>query len=125
MLPAPHRLRRSADFTAVLRAGQRAARNTVVVHVLTPTGPPTTAASSRFGLVVGRTVGNSVVRHRVSRRLRGLLAERVGQVPAGADVVVRARPEAAGADSRQLGADLDGALDTVSRRLVRASGRDR
>ncbi len=76
--------------------------------------------SARFGLVVGRGVGNSVVRHRVSRRLRALLAQRLDRVPPGADVVVRARPEAASATSAQLGADLDSALATVKRRLERA-----
>jgi ribonuclease P protein component len=118
MLPQRHRLRRSSDFTAVMRGGQRAARNTVVVHMLVPgaaAGPP------RFGLVVGRTVGNSVARHQVSRRLRGVLAGRTERFPAGADVVVRARPEAASADSAQLAGDVDGALATLLRR--RPSGR--
>ena len=131
MLPADYRLRRSADFTAVMRSGQRAARSTLVVHVLVdpsvssiPSTVPSTTdrGVSRFGLVVGRTVGNSVVRHRVSRRLRGVLATRLAQVPPGTDVVVRARPEAAAADSRQLGADIDGALASVARRRARAAG---
>jgi ribonuclease P protein component len=123
MLPQRHRLRRSSDFTAVMRGGQRAARNTVVLHMLVPGSavPDGQQLSARFGLVVGRTVGNSVVRHQVSRRVRGVLAQRTERFPAGADVVVRARPQAAGADSAQLSADLDGALATLLRRSTRRS----
>jgi ribonuclease P protein component len=126
MLPPSHRLRRSADFTAVLRRGQRAGRTTVVVHLLADAPERAASAPSppRFGLVVARNVGNSVVRHRVSRRIRALLAQRTDRVAAGTDVVVRARPEAAAATSAQLGADLDSALSTVRRRVERAqSGR--
>lgn len=69
-----------------------------------------TAGAPLVGLVVGRSVGGSVVRHRVSRRLRAQLAERVDALEAGTGVVVRALPEAASADSAQLGRDLDAAL---------------
>jgi ribonuclease P protein component len=67
-------------------------------------------ASPSLGLVVGRSVGNSVTRHRVTRRLRAQLAARLDRIPAGAGVVVRALPEAATASSAALGADLDRAL---------------
>jgi ribonuclease P protein component len=60
--------------------------------------------------VVGRTVGNSVERHRVTRRLRHLVAERLGDLPEGTALVVRAHPSAAGSTSAELGADLDAAL---------------
>jgi ribonuclease P protein component len=62
------------------------------------------------GFVVSKAVGNSVVRHRVSRRLRHQMAERLGQLPVGAAVVVRALPPAATASSAELGKDLDAAL---------------
>lgn len=116
MLPVRQRLRSSRDFSAVLRGGRRAGRTTVVVHMLT-----TDAAldPARFGLIVGRTVGNSVVRHAVSRRLRGVLAQRTARFPVGSDVVVRARPEAAGATSAALGADVDSALAALLRQDAR------
>lgn len=68
------------------------------------------AAGTQVGLVVGRSVGNSVVRHRVSRQLRHLLRERLDGFGAGARVVIRARPSAAGRTSALLGDDLDRAL---------------
>ena len=76
-----------------------------------PTSPTRTElARTRVGFVVSKAVGNSVVRHRVSRRLRHQMAERLGQLPVGAAVVVRALPPAAAASSAELGKDLDAAL---------------
>jgi ribonuclease P protein component len=72
--------------------------------------------SPRAGLVVSKAVGGSVVRHRVSRRLRHLLRPRLEELPAGAMVVVRALPPAAEATSADLGVDLDAGLQGVLRK---------
>jgi len=64
----------------------------------------------RVGFVVSKAVGNSVIRHRVTRRLRHLMADRLGQLRSGSDVVVRALPRAGGASSADLGGDLDAVL---------------
>jgi ribonuclease P protein component len=71
-----------------------------------PSGP-------RAGFVVGRTVGNSVVRHRVTRRLRAVVLGELHRLPASADLVVRARPEAAEATSERLRRDLASGLDRI------------
>jgi ribonuclease P protein component len=107
VLPAPARLRRREDFTLAVRRGRRAGRRTLVVHHLVPEGA---VPEARVGFVVGRAVGNSVVRHRVSRQLRHLVRDRLDRLPAGSLLVVRALPSAAGADSADLGRDLDAAL---------------
>ncbi len=70
----------------------------------------------RVGFVVGRAVGASVVRHRVTRRLRALTAARLDRLPVGSGLVVRALPGAAAATSAELGADLDAALDRLALR---------
>jgi ribonuclease P protein component len=70
---------------------------------------------------VSKAVGNSVVRHRVARRLRHLMAPRLADLPAGADVVVRALPAAAQASSEALSADLEGALRSA---LLKAEARE-
>jgi ribonuclease P protein component len=67
-------------------------------------------STARVGFVVSKAVGNSVVRHRVSRQLRHLMADRIGTLPAACSLVIRALPASAGASSSELGADLDGAL---------------
>lgn len=68
----------------------------------TRTGKP-----SRVGFVVSKGVGGAVVRNRVKRRLRAHMAARVGGIPAGTDLVIRANPAAAAADFAELGAALD------------------
>lgn len=105
MLPADARLRRSEEFRAVIRGGVRAGRRRLVLHVL-----PGYAQRTKAGFVVSKAVGNSVVRHQVLRRLRHLVAERLGTLPEGSALVVRALPAAATASSEELGADLDAAL---------------
>lgn len=92
--------------------GRRVRSGSVVVYLLAePTEP---AAASRLGLVVGKAVGASVVRHQVSRRLRAQLSERLDRIPSGAKLVVRALPETSTASSAVLGRDLTRALDKLS-----------
>lgn len=119
MLPRRHRLSRPEDFRGVLRRsrgdGRRRGRvgtDLLVVHAaMTAQAPPT--RSPRVGFVVSKAVGNSVVRHRVVRRLRALVAARLHQLPPGTDLVVRAQRAASTASSDQLGAALDTALPRV------------
>jgi len=107
MLPAHHRLRASRDFVVVLRSGRRGSSPSVVVHALTD---PDAQTPPRIGFAVSRAVGNSVVRHRVARRLRALMRSRLPRLGPGTSVVVRALPRAAAASHEQLGADVDAAL---------------
>jgi len=76
-------------------------------------GPVDVVSGPRAGFVVGKAVGNSVVRHRVTRRLRSAVLQELHRLPAGADLVVRARPEAAIATFGRLQADLTAGLDRV------------
>ncbi|TCP57440.1 ribonuclease P protein component [Tamaricihabitans halophyticus] len=105
MLPAHARVRRSEEFRTVLRNGQRAGRRRLVVHALVGRDGP-----ARVGFVVSKAVGGSVVRHRVVRRLRHLMAPRLSAIGPGTLLVVRALPPAATASSPELGKDLDGAM---------------
>jgi ribonuclease P protein component len=129
VLPAQARLRRRPEFTAVVRSGRRAGRPTMVLHYL-PERPEQLGGGSasahgspsgaRAGFVVGKAVGNSVVRHRVTRRLRAVVRDELHRLPAGADLVVRARPEAGTATSELLRRDLVSGLDRLLGDRVRA-----
>lgn len=116
MLAATSRLRRSAEFAAVMRGGTRAGRGAVVVHMIQPEPVPAGEQlhPARAGFVVSKAVGPAVVRNRVKRRLRHLVRDRLNAVPPslppGTDLVVRALPAAASAGYAQLGADLDAAI---------------
>jgi ribonuclease P protein component len=73
-------------------------------------------SAPRAGLVVSKAVGGSVVRHRVSRRLRHLLAPRLRTLSPGSLLVIRALPPAASASSAELAEDLDSALHSARRK---------
>lgn len=112
MLPRHHRLTRPREFSAVLRGGhgRRAGTALLVVHSRTGTDP---GQPARVGFIVSGAVGNSVVRHRVTRRLRALFQHRMAVLPGGTDLVVRANPAAAAASSAELASALDRALERV------------
>jgi ribonuclease P protein component len=69
--------------------------------------------------VVPKAVGGAVVRNKVKRRLRHLVREPLGQLPAGTDLVVRALPGAAERSYLQLAADLAAALAAAARKSPR------
>ena len=117
MLPAGHRLRASSDFAATFRGprGARAGATLIVVHA--NQADARAGQPPRVGFVVSKAVGNAVVRNRTKRRLRALMAARVGAVPAGTDLVIRANPVAAQANSASLAIELDTLLARVSARL--------
>lgn len=115
MLSAAHRLRARSDFREVVRRGRRAGRPTLTVHLTAPAGLSADDVPVQAGLVVSRAVGGSVVRSRVSRRLRHLLRDRVDTLAPGTRLVVRASAAAATSSSAALGVDLDAALASLAR----------
>lgn len=120
MLPRESRLRTAADFAAVIKAGRRAGTRLVVVHAITTDTPD----APRAGFVVSGKVGNSVVRHRITRRLRPLVREQLTALAPGTSIVVRALPGAAVASSAELAVDLRSGLAAAVRK-ARLAGRNR
>ncbi|WP_116116056.1 ribonuclease P protein component [Austwickia chelonae] len=110
MLPARHRLRDKADFAAAVRS-RRSGGPRLVVHA-TKTDARA-GAPPRVGLVVSKAVGNAVVRNRTKRRVRALMKTHIAELPAGIDLVIRARPTAANASYEQLARDLDRQISSV------------
>jgi putative membrane protein insertion efficiency factor/ribonuclease P protein component len=111
MLPSRYRLHSRAQISRTIRHGRRARRGAVVVHVQVGEGGTDPA---RAAFAVSKAVGDSVTRHRVVRRLRGLMPPLLDRLPGGSEVVVRAMPEAATASTTQLREDLERALERVS-----------
>jgi ribonuclease P protein component len=119
MLPSAHRMRRGAEFTLTVRRGRRAGRASLVAHLLRRDDVD---AEPVAGFIVGRVVGNAVVRNSVRRRLRHLVADHISRLPRGSLLVVRANPKAATARYDDLAADLESALQRLLRE--RSPGRD-
>jgi len=125
MLPREARMRRPEDFRLVMRKGKRTGSRLLAVHALVVVGEHCDAGvsggiapvtQSRVGFVVSKAVGSAVVRNRVKRRLRELMRARLGGLPEGCLLVVRAHPAAAGARQADLAADLDLVLERLQRR---------
>lgn len=93
-----------------MRHGVRSGRPSVVVHARLRTVPP-----SRAGFVVSKAVGTAVVRNRVKRRLRHLVATEFRTIERPVDLVVRALPAAVTGD---LSGDFDAALSQCLRKLA-------
>jgi ribonuclease P protein component len=125
VLPSTTRLTKPAEFAAVVKLGRRAGTEHLAVHLLVSNGAGSADLDSnvarppRAGFVVSSKVGNSVIRHRVTRRLRAEVRPLLGTLAAGTDIVVRAFPAAATATSASLAADLRYAINKV-RPLVAA-----
>ncbi len=88
MLPAAHRMRLAADFTATTRLGAKCARGSVVAYA----DRTSSDAPARVGLIVSKAVGNSVARHRAARRLRAAVRPLLATCPPGTRIVLRALP---------------------------------
>jgi ribonuclease P protein component len=106
VLPAAARLTSGESFRRCIKAGHRAGSRTLVLHLAEGGDPTSGPTSPQVGFVVSRAVGNAVVRNRVKRRLRHLVRDRLGDLPGGAVLVVRALPDAAAASSDELRGDL-------------------
>ena len=70
----------------------------------------------RFGVTVSKTVGGSVVRHRVARQIRHAIATKIPSIPAGSRWVIRALPAAAAGN---VAADVDAGLDLALHKAPR------
>jgi ribonuclease P protein component len=107
VLPARNRMTRSAEFGATVHRGVRAAQPDLVVHARRDVSEPD---DPKVGLVVSKAVGNSVQRHRVSRRLRHIARAVVDDLEPGDRVVIRALPSSRFAVSAELEQQLRSAL---------------
>lgn len=116
MLPAQYRMRQSADFGATVKHGRRATQPDIVVHlrrVDASADDGGAVGDVKVGLIVAKSVGSAVDRHRVSRRLRHAVSDLLDQLQPGEQLVIRARPGSSGADSAQLQQQLRTGLALV------------
>lgn len=85
------RLSRSSEFQRVYRQGRSKSNRYLVLYSFAR--GESAGEDSRFGVSVGRKVGNAVARNRVKRALREAFIELEPKVADGLDYVVLARPD--------------------------------
>lgn len=89
------RLTDSKRFPLIHQEGRVWANRLLVMKII-----PNGLDNSRFGFLVGKRIGNAVVRNKVKRRLRDVI--RLEPVQAGWDVIFIARRGADSSDYNQL-----------------------
>ena len=82
-------LKKNQDFQKVYRKGTSQANRYLVMYVL-----PNQHMMNRLGISVSKKVGNSVVRHRLTRLIRESYRLNEAEFENGLDIVVVARPQA-------------------------------
>ncbi|HEX7426151.1 MAG TPA: ribonuclease P protein component [Mycobacterium sp.] len=108
MLPARYRMTRSTEFRATVNQGVRAVQPDIVVHARR--SADSDPGDPKVGLVVAKSVGSSVQRHRVARRLRDVARSVVVDLDPADRVVIRALPSSRYAISARLEQQLRTAL---------------
>ncbi len=89
MLPAKNRLRTSKDFALTTKTGVRATSLTLVVYLRNISNNTSLNQCAQIGLIVNKSIGGSVARHRVSRQLRHLISKSLPELPENSHLVIR------------------------------------
>jgi ribonuclease P protein component len=111
------RLTNSPEFERVYRQGTAYRGRLFSVHAF-----PNEHGNPRLGLSVSRKVGTAVTRNAVRRRLREVVRACTSDIPGNLDLVVSARPAAAGATFGELQAEFGRALSRFASVAERRAG---
>jgi ribonuclease P protein component len=86
VLAQTHRLRNSKDFARVTKTGFRATSQHLVVYAAVS---PTLTTGPQVGLIINKSVGGSVTRHRVARQLRHSIKTELHKFSPAVQLVIR------------------------------------
>lgn len=100
-------LRNTSQFKEVYEKGRSAACKDLVLYVLA-----NGESGNRLGISVSKKVGNSVVRHRITRLIRESFLKMKEELPSGYSFVVVARVHASGKSF----SDIYGALQYLMKK---------
>ena len=88
-----HSLRNNREFQMVYNEGNSKANRYLVLYYR-----KNDLEYNRLGISVSKKVGNSIVRHRVTRVIREVMRLHWGEIKSGYDIVIVARPSAKDSD---------------------------
>lgn len=100
MLPNSARIKSSSDFARVTKSGRRTTTDSLIAYLLLNQSDSGSSPSSnsnskkddnpKLGLIISKSVGNSVVRHRIARQIRHASFNYLLLLPTGSLLVIRA-----------------------------------
>ena len=79
-------MRRGQDFSRTTKTGHRATSGLLVLYFLTHEQLP---VAPQIGLIINKSVGGSVTRHRIARQLRHAMAPHISSLAPHTQVVIR------------------------------------
>ena len=112
MLPIDARLTSSSDFARATKSGIRVTTEHFVGYLYT--SPVTNNASAKCGLIINKTVGGSVKRHRLARKVRHAVAPHIVELPLGSLFVIRALKQS---DDKNVASEIS----TLIQKLIERS----
>jgi len=93
VLPKNARLNLTADFARATKSGTRVTSEHFVGYLyISPASENNLELSNppKFGLIINKSVGGSVVRHSLARKLRHAVAPQLSKLPNNSLLVIRA-----------------------------------
>lgn len=104
MLPNSARIKSSSDFARVTKSGRRTTTDSLIAYLLlnqsnSGSSPSSNSKSNsnskkddnpKLGLIISKSVGNSVVRHRIARQIRHASFNYLSLLPTDSLLVIRA-----------------------------------
>ena len=116
MLPKNARLTASADFARATKSGTRVTTNNFVGYLYL--SPVTNQDQPKCGLIINKSVGGSVVRHTLARKLRHAVAPQISKLPSGSLLVIRALAKN---NSESVGAEVEKLISKLLERSNRST----
>jgi ribonuclease P protein component len=108
VLPLSARLTSPQEFARTTKSGLRVTSQHFVGYLYVN---PASNDQPRAGLIIGKSVGGSVRRHRVSRQIRHAIAAHLSSFPQGSLIVIRGLKQDATVD-------VHGEIAEISTRLI-------
>jgi len=100
VLPNSARIKSSSDFARVTKSGRRTTTDSLIAYLLlnqsnSGSNPNSNSNSKKddnpkLGLIISKSVGNSVVRHRIARQIRHASFNYLSLLPTDSLLVIRA-----------------------------------
>ena len=96
MLPNSASIKSSSDFARVTKSGRRTTTDSLIAYLLLNQSNSGSDLNHKkddnpkLGLIISKSVGNSVVRHRIARQIRHASFNYLSLLPTGSLLVIRA-----------------------------------
>ena len=89
MLPKNARLTTSEDIAKATKSGFRLTSENLVGYLYIAPASDTAAVGGKCGLIINKSVGGSVTRHRIARQIRHSVAPEIASLPSNSLLVIR------------------------------------